>query len=239
MMTDGDTVSTSDRQRRYARVAGVALLVICLSGVLSNDLVVPGDAAATARNILGHERWFRIGLAGELLMVNADVVVAVALYALLKPVNAPLAMLGMLWRFANVLLQGVGIVVSLVALDCLGDAHYRIAFTASQLQATARQLLDIHGTAMGVGLVFFGLGAAVHAYLLWTSRYVPRVLSGAYIVVTALILLSCSAVIIFPNLETVIDPWLIAPDFFVEFAVALWLTIKGANIAQTPRAFGI
>jgi hypothetical protein len=51
----------------YARIAGVSLLVIIMSSVLSNDLIVPGDAAATARNNLAHERQFRIGLAGEMM----------------------------------------------------------------------------------------------------------------------------------------------------------------------------
>jgi hypothetical protein len=53
-----------------------------------------GDAAATAHNILAHERQFRVGLAGELIMLNFDVVLALALYALLKPVNEILALLG-------------------------------------------------------------------------------------------------------------------------------------------------
>jgi hypothetical protein len=70
----------------WARIAGGALLVICLSGLLGNNLAV-GDVAGTARNILVHDREFRIGIWGELLMLNADIVLAVAFFALLKPVK--------------------------------------------------------------------------------------------------------------------------------------------------------
>ncbi len=216
-------------QLRYARIAGLALLLICLSAGLSNNLIVAGDAAATARNILAHEHHFRVGVAGELFMVNCDVLLAVALYGLLKPVNAQLALLGAFWRFANALVQSVGIVVTLVALGYLHDTHYLTSFSLSQMQAMARQLLEVHDNAMGLGLVFFGLGAATHAYLLWVSRYIPRALSGPYIAVAIVILMSCWVSIIFPALDAIIYPWLIAPDFFVELSVGVWLLSKGAS----------
>ena len=217
-------------QLRYARIAGITLVLICLSGALSNDLIVAGDAAATARNILAHARQFRLGIFGELFMLNGDVLLAVALCTLLKPINEPLALLGMVWRLANALIQGVGVVVSLVAFDCISDVNYRTAFTLDQMQVMARQLLDIHATAMAVGLVFFGLGAAIHAYLLWVSRYIPRLLSGAYIAVAVVILTSCSAAIVFPDLDAVVYPWFIAPDFLVELSVGIWLALKGVKI---------
>jgi hypothetical protein len=224
-------------QRVSARIAGASLLLIILTSVLSNNLVVAGDAAATARNILAHERQFRISLAGETVMFNADVVLALALYTLLKPVNGTLALLGAFWRIANATVLAVGIIVSLVALDLLGDAHYLAAFKTEQTQALARQLLEVHGAAMLVGLIFFGFGAAVHSYLLWKSRYIPRILSGSYLAVAVLIVACCFAIIVFPSLDAIIDPWFIVPDFVVELLVALWLTIKGANIPRAAAVF--
>jgi hypothetical protein len=220
----------TDQQRRYARMAGLALLLICLSALLSNNLIVAGDAVATANNIFTHERWFRVGIAGELFMANCDIVLAVALYVVLKPISPPFALIGMLWRFANAALLCVGVVVSIVALDILDDTHYLTAFRSDQAAALARELFNIHGTAMAIGLVLFALGAATHAFLLWTARYLPRPLSGAYFIVTLLIALSCSAVIVWPSLDTIIDPWLIAPDFFVELAVAAWLLFRGIEV---------
>ncbi len=217
-------------QQRYARVAGAALVLICTVGILSNNLVVAGNAAATAHNILTHERQFRIGVAGELLMLNSDVVLAAALYALLRPVNANLALLGAFWRLGNAVVLAVGIVASLVALDLLSDAHYLSAFRTDQMQAVARQFLDVHGTAAEVGLIFFGFGAAIHSALLWKARYIPRILAGLYFLVAMEIAICCFAIIVFPPLDAIIDPWFILPDFVVEFAVGLWLLIKGARI---------
>jgi Domain of unknown function (DUF4386) len=48
---------------------------------------VPGDAAATASNILASEALFRIGLAGELLTCLCDIALAAILYVLFRPVS--------------------------------------------------------------------------------------------------------------------------------------------------------
>jgi hypothetical protein len=222
-------VSGVSTQARAARIAGAALLVICASAFLSNDLVVPGDAGATARNIVDHERWFRTGIFGELVMLNGDVVLALALFRLLAPVNAALALAGTLWRLANVAMLALGVIMESVAADVVVDDRYVTALGPHPAAALMRTLLHVHGTATSIGLIFFGLGAALHAWLFWTARYIPRLLSGAYITVATGIVISCSLLVIFPGVIAIVDPWVIAPDFLVELAVALWLLIKGVR----------
>jgi hypothetical protein len=141
-----------------------------------------------------------------------------------------LALAGTVWRLANAAMLALGTVVELVALDVAKDSHYLAALGGPQSAAVMRILLDIHGTATSTGLIFFGLGAGFHAWLLWISRYIPRVLAGAYMIVAAAIFLSCSLLIVFPGMIDVVDPWVIAPDFFVELTVALWLLVRGVHI---------
>jgi hypothetical protein len=216
--------------QRTARAAGIALLLICASAFLSNDLIVAGDALATAANLRTHEGWFRIGIVGEFAMLNADIVLALALYLLLSPVHRPLALLGSLWRLANAGLLAVGVVANLIAIDLVIGPG-----AASAPQAAAMNMwLDVHATAETVGLIFFGLGAGIHSYLLYRSRYIPRPLSGTYLLVTLLLFMSCTGMLLFPAVQGVVVPWIIAPDFLVEFAVALWLTIKGVSISAAP-----
>jgi len=93
------TVSTIDEsQRKAARVAGFAYLFTFVIVVLVNfgiheRLMVAGNAAETARNILAHERLFRIGVAGDLVYEAGLVVLLSALYVILKPVGRTLALL--------------------------------------------------------------------------------------------------------------------------------------------------
>jgi len=233
---DNEFVSSNiSSQRTAARVAGFSLLSIILSGVVGtlvgrDHIIVPGDAAATALNIMSHERLFRVGTACEIVMFNCDVVLAIALYVLLKPVNATLALLGSFWRLANAIMLGVSVVGSIVALDLLSGAHYLATFKTDQLQALAALFLDLYDRGSVIGLIFFSLGAAVHSYLLLRSGYIPRILSLAYLIAVVWLLICCFIFIICPGLAAILDPAFILPDFVAELLVGLWLALKGANI---------
>ncbi len=76
----------------YARVAGFAYLIVFIftPAIWGESLIVPGDAAATASNILASELLFRMGIASWLIVLASYAVVAWALYHLLEPVNRSL-----------------------------------------------------------------------------------------------------------------------------------------------------
>lgn len=228
-------------QRLAARVAGFTLLLLIASGVfgafvLQNHIIVPENLARTAQNLLAHERRFRLGILCEIIMFNCDVVLALALYALLRPVNCTLALLGALWRIANATVLGLAAVATLVALDVLGDPHYLATFTTSQLQSLTAIFLDLHDTGSLVALIFWSLGAALHSYLLFRSRYIPRILSAAYLFVAVQLLLCNLALVVFPGISTTLGLGYVLPDLIVELAVALWLSIKGAQIGNRLSA---
>jgi hypothetical protein len=92
------TVPTADAsQRSAARIAGIAYLLTFAIVVSANfgifvRLSVPGDAAATARNILAHEGLFRLYLTCNVLYVAGVAVLLTALYTLLAPVHQSLAL---------------------------------------------------------------------------------------------------------------------------------------------------
>jgi hypothetical protein len=224
-----------DSQRIAARVAGFTLLLLMVSGFAgmyahSGHPIVAGDAAATARNLLGHERAFRVGLACEFVMLSCDVVLALALFALLKPVNSTLALLGSFWRVANAVVLAVGVACSLVGLDLLGNPHYISLLSADQLHAIAMMFFDLHSRVSLMGLMFFCFGAGVHSWLLWRSGYIPKVISGLYLFASVEMLLCCFAFLVFPMSRAVLDPGFLVPDFFAELSAALWLAFRGVKL---------
>lgn len=227
-----------DSQQAWARVAGFSLLAIIVVGLAGQALQAVGGSGYTVQNILAHERRYRVALACGFVMLNCDILLGVALYGLLKPVDAPLALLGTLWRFANAVLLGVGIVAALTALQALGTPPDFAVFRAKQLQALADQFLRMNSAASPIGLLFWSLGASVHSYLLWKSKYIPRILSGAYLAVAVMILIGGFAIMMSPAIDAVIDPWFVFPDLPVELAVALWLAIKGAKIPAAVAGNG-
>lgn len=226
-------------QRIAARIAGWTLLLLMTSGFLAifvgGNQIVDGNAAATAHNILAHERAFREGLVCEVVMLNCDVVLALALYALLRPVNRTLSLLGSFWRIANAVVLGVGVASSLVALDLFRNSNYMSLLNDSQLHSIALILFDLHDRLSMMGLMFFCFGAGVHSWLLYRSGYIPRIISGLYLFSCAEMLLCSFVFLIFPRTRDILDPWFVAPDALAEFSAALWLALRGAKLPVNER----
>ena len=93
----------------YARIAGVLYLIITVAAIFAHfivpdQLIVAGDAAATAKNILASESMFRLGaIGGELVVLLSEIVLSVILYVLLKPVNKTLSLVAAVSRLAMIL----------------------------------------------------------------------------------------------------------------------------------------
>src|ERR1035441_6353285 len=83
--------TTEISPRTKARMAGGFFLATILTGVFTQQfishLVVSGDAAATAANILSHESVFRLGFAVYLVELACQITMTTLMYDLLKPVS--------------------------------------------------------------------------------------------------------------------------------------------------------
>ena len=130
----------------YARIGGVLYLVIIVAGGFAelfarSKLIVSGDATATANNIMASELLWRSAFAAELVMLVCDVVVALILYVLLKPVDKNLALLAAFFRLMHVAIYGITGLTNIAALLVLGNANYLTALQPNQKQVRALQLL--------------------------------------------------------------------------------------------------
>ena len=79
--------------RTKARLAGVFFLLYTLTGTygyfVSGQIVVSGDAAATAANILANQTLFYVAIAANLVSQACYLVVIVLLYASSSPSTGP------------------------------------------------------------------------------------------------------------------------------------------------------
>ncbi len=229
-MTTG-TIDAS--QRRAARVAGIALLfatavVVFGEFYVSGNLVVRGDAAQTARNVLAHETLFRITIACNVIYVASILVLTTALYVILQPVHRGLAMIAALCRFVFALMWGLTALNMLGALRFLGDANYLAAFSADQLQTLARVHIAANFDAYYVGLPFFGLASTICSWLWFKSRYVPRALAAFGVVASAWCVACGFVFIVFPHFNKIVnDWWFDTPMALFELAISFWLLFRG------------
>lgn len=229
------TISTIDEsQRKAASVAGFMYLFLMVTAIFAeiyvpSTLIVSGNVAETARNIMASERLFRISIAADLITFAGDVVLIIALYTLLKPVNRSLALLAAFWRLAETAILVVVTLTSLVVLLLLSGADYLQAFSTDQLQALARLSLSVHSVGFNIGGIFLGLGSAVFSYLLLKSTYIPRTLAAWGIFSSLLLLISFFAILVFPNLAGVLTPACYVPIFIFEVTAGLWFLVKGVR----------
>jgi hypothetical protein len=223
--------------RRASITAGVGLLVMsALSAfgylVAVKAQVTQGDAARTAKHIMDHEGLFRLGILSLFLVTALDVVVALALYRLFRPVSEGISMLAAWLRivYAGVFLVAISQLVG--ALRLIGDAGYFGVFSTAQVHAQALLQINTFKDTWDAGLVLFGLNLLVVAYLAYRSGYVPRLLGA---------LLAIAGVgYVFDSFGRVLSRGsssdVSAITGIGEFVFALWLVIWGRRITLSDSA---
>jgi hypothetical protein len=163
----------------YARVGGVVYLIIILAGIsgelfVRGSLVVSGDAAATARNILASPWLWRAGIAGDIVMHLGDVVLMLVFYVLLRRVSRNLALLAVFFNLIQTAVLVANKLTLLVPVFLLGDAPYLTGFSRQQLQALSYLAIRLHDYGFGVGLIFFAAVCIVVGWLIYRSGYLPK-----------------------------------------------------------------
>ena len=224
--------SVDESQSKAARVVGFVYLFSMAAGIVTEtfgrgQLIVPDNAAETARNIVAHEQLFRLGIASYLLSQASDVALIAALYVILERVNRNLALFA---AFLRVVQAAIGVAATLDSFDVLrflSGAAYLQAFRADQLQALARIPLGVYGEGVNVSFVFLGLGSAVFSYLWFKSNYVPKALAALGVFGSLLLAAGSFIYIIFPHLLKILSPFYFAPLGVFEITMGFLLLFKG------------
>jgi hypothetical protein len=220
--------------RKYnpGRAAGLLYLLLGFSIIrlkyIPSVLLVHGDAAATAHNIAAHELLFRFGIVSDLLAGLSCIVVALALYRVLKGVDQNLAVLmvilGGLLPAAMDFFNVVNDVAALLAVR----ADFLSPFETAQRNALAMLFLRMHDYGFLANEVFAGLWLLPFGVLMFRSGFIPRAL-GAYLVINgfAYVTISLTGFLWPQYVDRVTSK--VWPALLGEGAIMLWLLIKGAQ----------
>ena len=236
-MTDRPAEST---QVFYARIAGVAYILIVLIGVLSgtlieSKLIVPGDYDVTARNILADEGLFRIAIVGGLIMYAGVLLLAATLYVVLEKVNRNLALIALVFRSGEAI---VGISMALLSFTALSLLHGEGQLTALdtlQRHLLAGVFLDVRASGLDVVLMLIGVGGTIFGYLFLVSRYVPRILAAwGVLTYLSILLLGCVSILA-PDHPAIFEIVLYSLGGAFELVFGAWLALKGVDVHAQPR----
>src|SRR5438309_1298226 len=130
------TINTSPQT--YARIGGVLYLILILVGMFAvifvrDNLIVSGDATATANNIIGSQSLWRFGIAADLIMHVLDIPIMLVIYVLLRPVHKHFALLALLFNLIQTAVLVANKLNLIAALLPLESADYLKAFEPAQL----------------------------------------------------------------------------------------------------------
>ena len=218
---------------KTARMAGFLYLTYIVITIAADvfgrsPLIVFGDAATTARNIIGSEWQFRIGITGDLVSAVFFLLAAWALFVLLKPVNKDFALLFLLLNLGGVAVYSINLLNQFAAVLLLSGADYLKVFQADQLQALAMLLLNLYHNGYWISQIFFGAWLFPLGYLVFKSGFLPRILGVVMMIHCVGWLMTFLQFFLFPGYEGI--TYLTYPlGFISEFGLTLWLLIMGAK----------
>lgn len=222
--------------RKMARLAGVLWFLSTVTGSFSllhirSTVIVPGDAAATAGNLMASEFLFRAAIVSSLVSQVFLFFLGLTLFHLFKAVDRGLATVVLASVMVTVAIAVVNSLNHFAALLVLSQADYLNVFDPEQRNAMAFTFLRLANSA-GQGLVeifwapyYFSFGL-----LILRTRLLPKILGILLMIMGFGFAVNILEKFLFPQFY---------PALFTQFAMlggalgaiptTLWLLIKGVR----------
>lgn len=219
---------------KVARQAGAIYLSLAIFGPFAliyvpNKLVVRGDAAATASNVVSHETLFRVAIVADLVSVVLFIFAGMALYRLLHGVNRLWALLMLSLVLVSAAVGFLNVLNYIAALNLFNGADFLSAIDKPERDALGMLFMRLKSQGNFINEMFWGLWLLPFGLLVYRSGFLPRFI-GVWLILNcaAYVILSMIA-LLFPTAYG--TAFLVAqPLLFGELAIILWLLIKGAKV---------
>lgn len=225
-----------EQRQPTPRTIGAVYLLYFLTAFsaafLTRGLVVPGDPAATAHNLLAHESLYRAGFAVDILSNVLYLAVTAFFYRLFGPVNWSLSALAAFLSIAGCAVQLCGGLLRLAPLLLLAENPLLHVARLDQLQAAALLSLTLHSQTGSIALILFGFYDLLLGYLIYQSGFLPRSL-GVFLLYAGVGWLT----FLWPPLASVLSSYVLPLGALAEIALMLWLLVRGVNVSAFPASF--
>ena len=230
--------------KKAARIAGAVYLSMVITAPFSliyvpSKLIVRGNAAATADNILAHQTMFNLAILADLFGQVIFICLAIALYRLLSGVNKIWAALMVAFVLVSAAVGFVNTLNDIAALILFRGADFLAVFDKPQRDALGMLFIRLHTQGIFIDEMFWGLWLFPFGLLVFRSGFLPRFI-GAWLMINCFgyVILSVIA-LFFPAYYGAAFNWS-QPVLFGELAIMLWLLIKGAKVpAATTTAAAV
>jgi hypothetical protein len=227
--------------KKTARIAGAIYLSMIFVAPFSmlyvpGKLIVRGNAAATAENVLAHETMFRLAIFGDLIGHVIFICLGIALYRLLSGVNKTWAALMVALVLVSAAIGFVLTFDNIAALLFFRGDDFLTAFDKAQRDALGMFFIRWHSNGIFADELFWGFWLFPFGLLVSRSGFLPRWI-GIWLMI------NCFGYIVLSVIAQFFTGYYDAafrysqPVLFGELAIMLYFLIKGAKVpAIAPQA---
>jgi len=218
---------------KTARVAGCLYLMLFPLGIfgiiyIPSSLIVLGDAATTASNIMANELLYRLSIVTALTLQIVYIFLALALYKLLNPVDKNNAVLMVILVLVAAPIAMLNELNHVAVLLVLSGSDFLTTFSMDQVQASVPLFLNLHEHGVFIAQIFWGLWLFPMGYLIFKSNFLPLALGILMIIGGFGYLVDSFVYFIFPDFDVTFSEF----TFLGELLLPLWLMFKGVNHEQ-------
>ena len=222
--------------KNTARIAGLLYLLLVITGVygiiyIPSQIIVPGDAVTTAKNMISNEFLFRTGFLNDIISNTIFLFLVLVLYRLFKQVNENQAKL----MFALVIVQIPCVFImeafNITSLMILKGEVLK-TFELSQRQDLAMLFLKINDYGTLPLEMFWGLWLLPFGLLVYKSEFIPRIFGIMLLIAGIAYMIDSTIGILFPDYSTFVKYPTLLLVAIGEISITLWLLIKGVKTKE-------
>jgi hypothetical protein len=217
-----------------ARIAGLWYLLLAVCAFFSTlavdgKIFVPGNAAATAANMLANAWLFRLGIVSDLVGEVGLLFAGLAFYRLFAAVDRHQSRTLLALVVAAVPIAFLVTLNKCAPIILLGDAVFLKSFEPAQLQTLAMLFIELHKYGILIVSVFWGLWLLPLGILAYKSGFFPKIFGILLIVNFASYMVNEFLAFLFPEARLLIAPVMTVLLAIGEIPFLFWLLIRGAR----------
>ncbi|WP_245897582.1 DUF4386 domain-containing protein [Palleronia abyssalis] len=220
-------------------MTGGLYLVIAIAGGFSilyvpGALNVGGDPVATFANIADRRGLFHAGIAGDVVMMTAEILVSAMLYFMFRKVSPTLSLAASYARVLMVAVMAAMLFFHAAALALADGTVPLDSFSAAQRIELAGLMRHVHDAGVWIWQVFFWLHLILLGTLVARSGVYPRLLGAGLVVggfgylVDSVQMFALPEATLLASLKVV----LLLIVTMAEIGFAMWMLIRGP---RSPR----
>jgi len=225
---------------RTARAAGLLYVLVAISGavgiaIVPLNLIVRGDAAATAERIRGAEWLFRLGIASELIAATSFIFLALSLYRLFNGVNEEWARLMVILVLVSVPISFVNVLSESAVLVLVSGPDVLSVFGKPHLDALAYLFVGLHSQGFVVAAVFWGLWLVPLGGLVVRSGFAPSAIGVLLILAGLAYVIDTATALLLPQQRSLSSLLALPFEAVGEVSMIGWLLLTGARAQPLDR----